>query len=122
MIAVKQGEVELMTLYANEEDREKPINENAKIENIEVWDSQFKTAEGVHAKMKLSEVEKIYGKVTKIIKSEIESREFAEFANQPKGLLFRLEAPESDAGIYSEGQRETKRYSPNATILSITVS
>ncbi len=119
LISVKRGDVQLMTLYANEEDREKPINEDSRIVNIEVWDSQFQTAEGVHPKMKLSEVEKIYGKVTKIIKSEIESREFAECTNQPKGLLFRLE---SGDGIYPEGQRETKRYAPQAAILSITVS
>jgi hypothetical protein len=109
-----------MTLFAGEEDRDAPINEKGKIEFIEVWDSQFKTADGVHVKMKLRDVEKIYGKVTNIMMSELESREFADFANGPKDLSFRLAAPDSDAGKYAEGKSNTKEYNPDTYILTIS--
>lgn len=121
LIAVMKNDVEIMTLYANEEDNTAPINENAKIENIEVWSSMYKTADGVHPQMKLSAAEKIYGKVKNIMMSEIESREFAEFLDQPEGLSFRLNAANGNAGIYANNKRETVRYAPSAVIFSITV-
>ncbi len=39
--------------------------------------------------------------------SEIESREFAESKNQPKGLQFRLMNKEGNAGVYKQGENET---------------
>jgi hypothetical protein len=35
--------------------------------------------------------------------SEIESREFGEFRNQPKGLQFRLLSTDGNAGVYKQG-------------------
>lgn len=121
LIAVKQGDVELMTLYADEEDPQRPIDETARIMNIEVWDPRFKTANGVHAKMKLIDVEKILGKVKKIIKSEIESREYAEFNTKTDGFMFRLMGPDFDAGIYPKGKSETTRFIANTYIYSISI-
>lgn len=117
----KDGSEYIMTLYAGEEDSEAKIDENAKIEFIEVWFANYKTAAGVHPRMNVSDVEKKYGKVKEIMLSEIESREFADFANQPKGLQFRLMSDNAMAGVYLKGKNKTMKYSPDAYLLSIQV-
>ena len=117
----KDGSEYIMTIYAGEDDSEAKIDENAKIEFIEVWFANYKTAEGVHPRMKVSDVEKKYGKVKEIMLSEIESREFAEFGNQPKGLQFRLMNDNATAGVYPNGKSKTMKYSPDAYLLSIQV-
>lgn len=122
LISVKQGDVQLMTLYADEEDPQRPIDETARIMNIEVWDPRFKTAAGIHPNMKLIDVEKILGKVKKIIKSEIESREYAEFTTKTDGFVYRLMGPDFEAGIYPKGSRETTRYIANTIIFTISIA
>ena len=66
----------------------------------------------------VADVEKIYGKVTEISVSEIESREYVTFHRQPSWLTFRL----NYTGVFSKGSRKTTRYQPNAKILSITIA
>lgn len=122
LVAIGKKDDAYMTVYAAEEDYDLPIDENAKIEFIEVWDSRFKTKEGVHPQMKLSDAEKIYGKITRVMMSEIESREYAYFANHPPGVSFRLTANEGDAGVYAEGMRETTKYATGASVFSISIS
>jgi hypothetical protein len=122
LVSVGNGDDTYMTLYAGEEDSDAPIDENAKIEYIEVWHSRFKTADGVHVKMKVSEVEAIYGKVTNIIRSEIESREYADFTRGPKGLTFRLSAVDNEAGVYPKDKSETKKYNTSAYVMSISIA
>lgn len=123
LIKVGNSDEIYMTLYAGEENSEAPINENAVIESIEVWDSQFKTAEGVSPKMNVNVVESIYGKVKNIMTSEIESREYAEFSNQPKFFNFRLLSASGDsAGIYPNGKRETTKYRADSYIFTISIS
>lgn len=122
LIEVNQGGLVAMTLYAGEEDAEAAIDENAKIEQIEVWDSSFQTAEGVHPQMKLVEVEKKYGKFIEIQMSEIEAREYAKFAKQPKDIGLRVEGVENTAGVYTGDESITKKYTPNAFVTSIIVS
>jgi hypothetical protein len=123
LINVGNSDETYMMLYAGEEDPQSKINEKARIEFIEVWHSKFKTADGVHVKMKMCDVESKYGEIKNIFMSEIESREFAEFTNNPKGLQFRLTAPNIDsAGIYPEGKRETTVYASSSYIMSISIS
>ena len=121
LINVNQGKNTLMTIYAGEENRDAPINEKAKIEQIEVWDKNFQTAQGVHPGVKIPEIEKQYGKLKGIMMSEIESREFAFFANHPNGIYFRLGNENGRIGIYKEGERRTIQYDPEANLLSIRV-
>ena len=121
LIAVNRGKDTVMTLYAGEEDGDSAINENGIIEFIEVWSKDFQTVEGIHAGMKVGEVEKKYGKIKEIMMSEIEAREFADFANQPKGLQFRLISENGTAGAYKEGESKTMKYTPNAYLFSIQV-
>ncbi len=122
LIGVSQGGVQLMTLYAGEEDAAAAINEKATIEFIEVWSPTYKTAAGVHCGMKLSEAENKMGKVQEIMMSEIESREFVTFAAETPGLQCRLSGGGETAGDYANGQSTTSRYTPGTTILSIAVS
>lgn len=122
LIVVSKGRTTVLTIYAGEENPESRINERAKIEQIEVWSEGYHTAAGVRPKMEISEVEKKYGKLKEIVTSEIESREYATFAKQPKGLSFRVEGSENTAGDYKEGKRETTKYTPKARLVSIIVN
>lgn len=109
----------VMLLYADEEDAQAPINNNARISHIEIWDKTYKTEKGVHVGMQLKDVENIYGKVMEVILSEIESREYATFTNQPAGISFRVSY---GAGNYSSGQNTSTQYNSGAYIYSILVS
>ena len=126
LIAITKGRKTLITIYAGEEDAEKPINEKAIIECIYVWDETFKTADGIHPNMSVRDAEKILGKVQEVFMSEIESREFAVFTKKPKGLLFRVDVNSEGeypfAGDYAKGKRHSETYTPNAFIISIQVS
>jgi len=113
--------VRVFTIYAGEESGDAPINENARIEFIEVWHRTFRTTEGVYVGMKVSEVEKKIGKLQQIFMSEIESREFADFSKKTPGLQYRLSSPNGEAGIYPDGEMMAKNYDPDATIFSISV-
>lgn len=118
LIALKRGKDTVMTIYAGEEDRDAAIAENAKIEQIWVWDKNYRTSEGISPGMRLAEAEKISGPVKEIVRSEIESREFVEFARQPSGIMFRLY---SGDGVFAAGSSTTAKYRPAARILSIEV-
>ncbi|HEX6280154.1 MAG TPA: hypothetical protein VFZ49_09105 [Pyrinomonadaceae bacterium] len=118
LIAVKQGKNEVMTIYANEEDRDAPIDNKAKVDQIWVWSKAYKTANGVHPGMLVSKAENILGPVKEIMRSEIESREFADFTNQPDGLSLRLDI---GSGDFPAGSSTTTKYTPSAKIFSIEV-
>ncbi len=110
-----------MTVYAGEFDAGQPINGDAKIEYIEVWDSNYQTSRGVRPGTRVRDAESQYGKISSIMLSEIEAREFARFTSQPEGIDFRLRNRNGMAGVYASGQTVTTRYSPNAYILSVIV-
>lgn len=122
LIDVRRLNRTYMTLYAGEEDPGKPINNRAKIEQIEVVNSRFRTPKGVYPGMRVNLAERVYGKVREIMTSEIESREYATFTNQPDHFIFQLRANGSTAGVYPRGQMRTIRAASNAFIYSITIS
>jgi hypothetical protein len=122
LIAVKSGKIEIMTLFAGEEDQNAPIKETAKVELIQVWSPGFATQNGVHVGMSLRTAEKKFGRVTQIMMSEIEQREYATFANQPKNLNFRVEVEGSTAGIYASGKNTTTRFKSATKIMVIEIS
>lgn len=80
-----------MQVWADEEDASKPIDWRKKIQNIETFSKAFRTAEGVHAGMKVSDVNRVYGATKAIETSEIESRQFITFEKHPARMLFRLD-------------------------------
>jgi len=115
LVNVSTKESQVMVLHAGEEDKSKPINWSRRISSIETFSSNSSTSLGVRPGGLVAEAEKQYGKVLKIIMSEIEARQFAEFKNQPRGMIFRIDY----SGVFSEGQSETLRYRPDAKIYSI---
>lgn len=126
LIKVSKGRKEVMTLYAGEEDRDARINERAKIEQIRVWDSRFKTRNGIHPSMLVKDAERVLGKTVRVFVSEIESREYVVFRKKPKGLMFRVDVDTMGkyltAGIYQNGERSGTKCVPTAMIISIEVS
>lgn len=133
LIAVRDGSRHLVTIHADEKgflDKNSPIQLDAPITAMEIWSKKFKTAEGVSPQMSVKRAEKIYGKVKRITRSEIESRENAEFSNQPQGIDFRLSSRENFAGANYEtiksgseqGLETTENYVPSAYILNITIA
>lgn len=108
---------QIVTMYAGEDNVDAPIDMNARIELIEVWDRRFKTKDGVHKGMLIRDVEKRLGKVIEIILTQTESREFATFKKQRKGISYRFYG-----GIYPPGITKTTRYERGARLWSIQVS
>jgi hypothetical protein len=60
----------------------------------------------------------VYGRVERIVRSEIESRAYIRFARQPAGLLFRLDY----TGVFPPDSWETTEFDPGGRIYSIAVS
>jgi len=118
LISVQLGKEDLMTLYANEDDADAPIDWTKKIDFIETFNSLCKTQNGIYPGLLVKEVEKKLGKTKEIIQSEIESREFITFRNQPRHFIFRI----NYTGIFPEGSRKTKKFKMDSKIFSIAVS
>lgn len=107
----------VMIAFSDEEDVNAPVARNRKIIFLETFDPLMATAEGVHPGSPVEEVEKVYGRRQRVTLSEIESRQFIEFANQPSWLTLRLDY----TGIFEEGQRKTTQVEANAKIFSMAV-
>jgi hypothetical protein len=118
LVQVTRGRDTTLVVYAGEDDVGKPVDWSKTIERIEVFGSALATGQGVRPGALVADVEKIYGKVTEISVSEIESREYVTFHRQPSWLTFRL----NYTGVFSTGSRKTTKYQPNAKILSITIA
>ncbi len=106
-----------MAVHAGEDDRDAPIDWTRRISHIETSDPRCATAAGVRPGALVVEVERILGATTRIVQSEIESREYIEFERQPAGLTFRLDY----TGIFPARARETTRFDPAARLLSIAI-
>ena len=105
--------------YSGEEDPSSAIDATKPIRSLETMTPGFQTAVGIHPGSLVSDAVSVYGRIAQIQKSEIESREFVTFANQPKGMTFRLD---SGSGVFDEGSTTTTRLVPRARIFSIMVS
>jgi len=121
LIAVLNGKKPVMTLYAGEEDPSAPINEKAVIQVIEVTDARYATKAGVHPGMLLKVVERRYGRLKQIRRSEIEAREYAEFSTRPAGMSFRVQGKNDEAGSYKAGAASTSTYTPSAYLYSVSI-
>jgi hypothetical protein len=105
----------VMDLYPDQEDR---VTEASKVELIRVYDPACSTAEGVHPGMPLRDLEKYFGKLSRMALYEGEPTERAEFSKLPSWL----DIQSSDAGIYPQGKRCTGRFKDSATIQSLWVA
>ncbi len=126
-LTVKDGSRSVMAITGDDITKDSSvdkwkINENAKIDYIQVYDKSFRTAAGVKPGMLISEAEKKYGKVKEITISEIEQQEYATFARGPKGISFRVSGNGSYAGTYLKGRKKTARYRRTAVISHIDLA
>lgn len=109
LVGVYEGEKLLFTIgdygdFQGSEDKMPPINKDQKIQVMLIFDSRFKTVEGVHVGMPIAEVEKIYGKLKKIT-NEPHIGQLGEFTKQPVNLEFNLSTKnnkEITVGIYEK--------------------
>lgn len=108
----------MMILFAGEEDAGKPINWSKRISSLETFSPNYATRLGVRPGSLVADTEKQYGKVLRVVESEIESRQYVAFQNQPRGMTFRIDY----SGIFNKGQHETLNYRPDAKILSISIA
>jgi hypothetical protein len=109
---------ESVIVWAGEDDPKAPIDWSKKVLTIEAFRPSFHTAESVHPGSLVADAEKVYGKTTQIVKSEIESREYITFEKQPPYLTFRLDY----TGVFPAGARTTTSFAPGAKIFSIAIS
>jgi hypothetical protein len=94
--------------------------ERSKIGLIRVFDAACSTRDGVHPGMALAEVAKRWGRLQRMMVSEIESREYAYFEKLPAWL--EIQVGNGQAGIYPPGKRCTTNYSGSTHIASLWVS
>ena len=90
LIDVSVGSDQMMIAYAGEEDAEAPVDSAKPIKQLETFSDKCVTATGVRPGMLVADAEKILGKTRSIARSEIESREYIEFENQPVWMTVRL--------------------------------
>jgi hypothetical protein len=117
LVAVQRGARTLMVLYAGEEDAEAPLDGAARIESIQTFDPSIATTGGVAVGWRVADAAKVYGPVREVWRSEIEQREYVQFARQPAELTFRIDY----TGEFAPGENRSTRYATNARIHSIQV-
>ena len=122
LVAVKRGKKTEVTIYAGQLDQRRAVNDQAVVEEIQVWDRSYRTAEGIGPGSLLSDAEKVYGPIKTIMKTQIESREFVEFRSHPPGIEFRMSGGEREAGIYAPGKSETTSYHSGAYFQALLVT
>ncbi|MEZ5451681.1 MAG: hypothetical protein R3E93_02505 [Thiothrix sp.] len=86
---------------------------------IRVLSPRFTTEEGVKVGENLQSAGEKLGGLTEIQWTEIESREFATFANAPASMVFQVIGGDGTAGVYSNSETTTTIASASATIHSI---
>ncbi len=118
LVEVRLGPNAAMTIWADEGDAEAPIDWSREVRVIETFSPEMHTTDGVHPGSLVTEVETVLGKTKTIEKSEIESREYIVFENQPVGLTFRLDY----TGIFPADSQRTREFAPGGKIHSIAVS
>jgi hypothetical protein len=110
----------LLSAYVGDSTPSSPLTDpTRKVEAMETFMPHPATQDGVRVGMRLKDVERIWGPVTKIVWTEIESREFVTFARSPKWLVMR-----TYGGIYPGGDqtKPTRKYEPDATLHSLAIS
>jgi hypothetical protein len=117
VLAVIRDGLHTMDLYV---DVEEGMKERSKIELIRVFDGACATRDGVHPGMPLSEVTQRYGRLKRLMVTDTESREYAEFERLPPWL--EIQVGNGQTGIYPPGKRCTSNYARSAHIASLWVS
>ena len=90
LIGVSVGAEQMIIAYADEENAEAAVDSTKPFKNLETFSDKCATASGVRPGMAVSDAEKILGKTRSVAQSEIESREYIQFENQPVWITVRL--------------------------------
>lgn len=107
-----------VSIWADEDDPGAPIDWSKTIRMIETFSPNCHMANVVRPGMLIVEVEKVFGPVKQIVRSEIESREYISFEQQPSNVIMRL----NTTGEFAANSRVTHVFSAGAKLLSIGVS
>ena len=94
-----------------------------RIDFLETFSAACQTQDGVHPAMRLTQVAQKWGRLNHITMSEIEMRQFAQFARQPARIGLRVEG--GDFGTQAadaELPLSTSKASPSAKVLSIQIA
>lgn len=94
-----------------------------RIDFLETFSAACRTKDGVRPAMRLTQVAQKWGNLKNITMSEIEMRQFAEFARQPARIGLRVEG--GDFGTQAadaELPLSTSKASPGAKVLSIQIA
>lgn len=118
-ITVRRDDKVIMKLVVPE--LENSVIENAEIGNIVIYDSRYRTAEGLRTGMPLTEVEKKHGKFELWFGDLRYCPGEAGTFTAKSPYTFQAEAKNGNAGIYNES-RITTKYNPNAYISAIRLS
>ena len=86
---------------------------------IRVTSPKFVTEQGVRVGENLHSAAEKLGGLTEIQWTEMESREFASFANEPKNVDFQVAAADGTAGVYNDNETVTNVIAPKAYVHSI---
>ena len=116
LVAVGLGS-DTLVAYTGEDDASSPPDLERKVQSLEAFTPGFMTAHGIHPGSLVSDAESVYGRITRVERSEIESREYVTFANQPPGMIFRLDA---GSGVFGDSA-STMELKPRSRIFSIGV-
>ena len=94
-----------------------------RIDALETFSAACQTQDGVRPTMRLTQVAQKWGRLNHITMSEIEMRQFAQFARQPARIGLRVEG--GDFGTQAadaELPLSTSKASPSAKVLSIQIA
>lgn len=116
LVAVGLGSDTLIA-YTGEDNVSSPPDLDRKVQSVEAFTPGFMTAHGIHPGSLVGDAESVYGKIIRVDRSEIESREYVTFANQPAGMTFRLDP---GSGIFADSST-TMNLKPRSRIFSISV-
>lgn len=96
------------------------VKDTSRIEDFRVYDPACATADGVHPGMLVKDVEQKWGPVTRLLITDVENLEQAEFQKQPSWI--EVAVGHGEAGVYPKGKRCTKQYKPDAKVASLWVT
>ena len=94
-----------------------------RIDALETFSAACQTQDGVRPAMRLTQVAQKWGRLRNITMSEIEMRQFAQFAKQPARIDLRVEG--GDFGTQEADMElplNTSKASPGAKVLSIQIA
>ena len=94
-----------------------------RIDYLQTFSAACQTQDGVRPTMRLTQVAQKWGRLNHITMSEIEMRQFAQFARQPARIGLRVEG--GDFGTQAadaELPLNTSKASPGAKVLSIQIA